>query len=976
MATAGSIVVDLLVRTGSFETDMDRAARTSRRAGREMKRSAEETGAAWKRAASMLGTFFAGLRLASGLNAFIQNTIRAQDEQAQLAAVLKSTGHAAGLNAGELNKMALAMQRVTAFSSDDVTQAQTTLLAFTGIAGKEFPRAMQAAADMAARTGMTIKAAAETIGRALDVPSQGLSSLSRQGFRFTDEQKELAKQLEATGRTAEAQAIVLGALEESYGGAAVAARDTLGGALAALKNTVSALLTDESGSLGLLRSGIEGINDVLGSDAARIGLETLAVGAGAVAVALGVKLAAGALSAIGSFVALQASTVRYQYTLAKMAGVSVTAAAGLSGLGLAARAASTALAFVGGPVGAVVLALGGAAWAWNRYGHDAREQASAGAPELDATRLGVDELAASLRNLTEAQIAARRMKAEEKLEKLQATAIEAAQALRSVERDYAALEEMFRAGRGVNAEGLKNVEKTLIELRDAFDGANQDVDQALVALAKLDEAARTAAGGVAPLVDELDRYRLAYQKFLKDFATPDERFKAAVAEHRELLGPLFDDDALARLRSRYLPKSPEVREQSGDLQNLVKRLEEQRATLGMTTEAAERYRIEQSQGTAAHRARALALHDEIQAWQAAQHAAEAAAHAQARQIEQAAESARHLAAVQNELSVFADGLNIDIAGVGMGERQREQMQREHAIREDFAQRRRALEEAQQIESTRLTQAHYEARLNGLQEAESQQIELLRLSAQAKLEAEGDWINGLTRGVQNYADGIANVAQVVEGAVIRAFGGMESALVDFAATGKMNFKSLADSIIKDMIRIAIQQSVTGPLARAFGGWLGGVGGAAGGATAAGTATASAAMLRLSSGGYTGDGGRFEPAGIVHRGEGVLNQDEIRAIGGEAGFNALRRAIRGPGHAVGGMAGRPALPPMANPASSGPVNVTVNVSGNSGAAQVDAPSGWQQFAKEIGTFVEAKFRELEVRSHRPGGTAWQIRQRAYA
>src|SRR5690606_20279284 len=49
------------------------------------------------------------------------------------------------------------------------------------------------------------------------------------------------------------------------------------------------------------------------------------------------------------------------------------------------------------------------------------------------------------------------------------------------------------------------------------------------------------------------------------------------------------------------------------------------------------------------------------------------------------------------------------------------------------------------------------------------------------------------------------------------------------------------------------------------------------------------------------------GIVHAEEGVLNRDEIRAIGGEAGFNALRRAIRGARHAIGGMGGRPALPP---------------------------------------------------------------------
>lgn len=53
-----------------------------------------------------------------------------------------------------------------------------------------------------------------------------------------------------------------------------------------------------------------------------------------------------------------------------------------------------------------------------------------------------------------------------------------------------------------------------------------------------------------------------------------------------------------------------------------------------------------------------------------------------------------------------------------------------------------------------------------------------------------------------------------------------------------------------------------------------------------------------GGYTGHGGRFEPAGIVHRGEGVLNQDDIRALGGPAGFEALRLSLKR-GYADGGL-----------------------------------------------------------------------------
>ena len=53
-----------------------------------------------------------------------------------------------------------------------------------------------------------------------------------------------------------------------------------------------------------------------------------------------------------------------------------------------------------------------------------------------------------------------------------------------------------------------------------------------------------------------------------------------------------------------------------------------------------------------------------------------------------------------------------------------------------------------------------------------------------------------------------------------------------------------------------------------------------------------------GGYTGPGGKYEPAGIVHRGEGVLSQEDIRALGGPGGFHALRSAIHN-GFAEGGL-----------------------------------------------------------------------------
>lgn len=82
-----------------------------------------------------------------------------------------------------------------------------------------------------------------------------------------------------------------------------------------------------------------------------------------------------------------------------------------------------------------------------------------------------------------------------------------------------------------------------------------------------------------------------------------------------------------------------------------------------------------------------------------------------------------------------------------------------------------------------------------------------------------------------------------------------------------------------------------------------------------------------GGYTGHGGKYDPAGIVHKGEGVLTQEEIRALGGPSGFEALRHSIKN-GFADGGLAlGSPAdfgvkMPKLSGVSSQGPqVNVVV-------------------------------------------------------
>ncbi|MBG7550636.1 phage tail length tape measure family protein [Pseudomonas aeruginosa] len=263
----GTLTLDLIAKVGGFVAGMEKAERTAKKGAKEIGSAADAASLAWGKLGKVAEGALSGITVGAVFGAVIRNTKQMEKEQAQLEAVLRSTGESAGFSREQLNEMASSMERTSTVSAGEINQAQTNLLAFTGIVGEQFPRALQSAIDMAARTGTTVTSAAETIGRALDVPSKGLTALSKQGFRFTEEQKKAAEQLEATGRTAEAQGIILKALEESYGGAAAASRDTFGGALMALQNTIDGLLTGSEGSLDGAKGAIDDLNRALSDPA-------------------------------------------------------------------------------------------------------------------------------------------------------------------------------------------------------------------------------------------------------------------------------------------------------------------------------------------------------------------------------------------------------------------------------------------------------------------------------------------------------------------------------------------------------------------------------------------------------------------------------------------------------------------------------------------------------------------------------------
>lgn len=251
----GTLTLDLVAKVGGWTEGWSKAEREAK----TRSKSIERTMSNLKNTIGGVLAAFGGGVLAS---AIIRNTVAAENQLAQLTAALRSTGEAAGYSRDQLVSMASDFAKATTFSQGEIIDAQTRLLTYSSIVGEQYPAALQAAIDQSARLGISLTQSAEIIGRALETPSRGVASLTRQGFNFTDQQRKLLKSLEDTGRMAEAQAIVLDVLAESYGGAAAAARDTFGGAMKAVQNSFNDLLTANDG-LPAATSALNEFSDML-----------------------------------------------------------------------------------------------------------------------------------------------------------------------------------------------------------------------------------------------------------------------------------------------------------------------------------------------------------------------------------------------------------------------------------------------------------------------------------------------------------------------------------------------------------------------------------------------------------------------------------------------------------------------------------------------------------------------------------------
>ncbi len=314
--------------------------------------------------AGVLGTIGAG----RALKGVIDEQELLQRNMLRTTQLIKTTGREAETSAQRLMEQARGIARATLQSTEGVMQAQQTLLTFRNITGETFDLAIDGAVDLASSMGIDLNSAVLQLGKALEDPVTGMTALTRSGTVFTQAQKDMVKEMVSTNRTAEAQQFILGELEAQYGGTARAeaeglagAQDTLGQAFQEGGIAIADYLDlgERASSFYLsIANGVDSLAESLEAGDLDGHIENVTTAAEALAILAAGRLSASLLTSAGSFAAAQVQAIRYQAALASMAGISRTAAASQAALGVAARGAAGAMALLGGPVGAAIVAGG------------------------------------------------------------------------------------------------------------------------------------------------------------------------------------------------------------------------------------------------------------------------------------------------------------------------------------------------------------------------------------------------------------------------------------------------------------------------------------------------------------------------------------------------------------------------------------------------------------------------------------------
>ncbi|MER1983233.1 phage tail tape measure protein [Citrobacter amalonaticus] len=198
----------------------------------------------------------------------------------------------------------------------------------------------------------------------------------------------------------------------------------------------------------------------------------------------------------------------------------------------------------------------------------------------------------------------------------------------------------------------------------------------------------------------------------------------------------------------------------------------------------------------------------------------------------------------------------------------------------------------------------------------------------------DWQSGAKSAWADYVDSASDAYSQVKSAATSTLDGISQNMADMLTTGKANWADFTRSTLSMLTQILMKQAMVGLV------------------------DSATTAMGFAGGGFTGSGGKYEPAGVVHRGEFVFTKEATSRIG----VGNLYRMMKG--YASGGLVGGG----TAGPAAPFGVSVYAPVTVENPSSGTQQQNNGEALGRAYQQVINKSVHEGIAKAIQPGGLIW--------
>lgn len=257
--------------------------------------------------------------------------------------------------------------------------------------------------------------------------------------------------------------------------------------------------------------------------------------------------------------------------------------------------------------------------------------------------------------------------------------------------------------------------------------------------------------------------------------------------------------------------------------------------------------------------------------------------------------AEFVATLQAQNANAASSMNAEIAGAGLGDKERERLRERLDIEREFIDQQSDLQKRRQ--SNEISQNVYDRETAALNDALQQRLGLLEDHYKKRDELEGDWIAGAKNGLANWVDTSSDYYSQVSGLVSNTLDGLVDNMADALNGNKADWADWANSVLNELQKVLLRAILVNSLKSAGdSGLLGSLGGMFGGASSGGSTPSGAYDSAASGLTLNAKGGVYDSPDLSKFRNGIVNSPTMFAFAkgaglmGEAGPEAIMPLTR--------------------------------------------------------------------------------------